>query len=77
MTGFADQNDVLDLRSAENFVDFGQVGIGGFVATTDDDREIIIRESIHGDAGRRSAGRKIIVVIFNIVQFADKFETVR
>ena len=37
MAGFADQDDVLDLRSVEDFVDFGKVGVIGFVATTDDD----------------------------------------
>ncbi len=73
MAGFADQNDVFDLRSAENFVDFGEVGIIGFVATANDDREVVIREGIYGDTGRGGAGGEIVVVIFDIVELADKF----
>ena len=77
VTRFADENNAADLWGREDFVDFGEVLVGGFVATTDDDDKIVIRKGIDGDACRGWVGRKIIVVKTDAIDFAEKFETVR
>lgn len=67
MAGFANQNNLFDLGGLENFVDFGEIRIVGFVTTADDNDDIVVWESIDGNAGGGRVGREIIVVIFDVV----------
>ena len=52
MTRFADKDDFCDLGGLEYFVDFGEIGVVGFVAATDDDHDIVIWKSINCYASR-------------------------
>ena len=67
MTGFAEQNYLLNVGSLQNFVDFGKVLIVSFVATTDDNDEVVVFKSVNGDAGGRRVSAEVIVVVFNAI----------
>ena len=53
--------------SLNDFVNFWEVFVIGFVATTKDEYDIVIWEGVDGDAGRRGVGGEIVVVILYAV----------
>ena len=55
-------------------MDFGEVFVVGFIATTDDDYEIVAWEGIDGYACRSWISGEVVVVVFDSVNFAEKFE---
>ena len=67
VTGFADEDNASDIEGFDKLVNFGEVLIVGLIATTKDEDDGIVRESLNRDAGRTEVGGKIVVVIFNAV----------
>lgn len=55
-------------------MDFGEVFVVGFVTTTDDDYEIVVREGIDGYTSRGRVGGEVVVVVFDAVKLAEEFE---
>lgn len=76
VTGFAEEDNIFDLRSSEGFVELGEVFVVGFVATADDDSDFVIWEGIDGDAGRGWVGSEVVVVDFDAIIFTEEFEAV-
>ena len=68
---------MFDVGGLKDIVDFGEILVVGFVATANNDDNIVIREGVNSDAGGTGIGGEIIVVIFDAAKFADEFEAVR
>lgn len=49
----------------------------GLVASADDEDEIVFWKSINGHPSGSGVSGEIVVVIFDTVNFADEFETMR
>ena len=77
MSGLAHENDRFDIGARDGLVDFGKVGIVGFVTTTDDKDDILVWKGLNSDASRAGIGRKIVIIEFDTAKLADKFEAVR
>ena len=67
MAGFTQENDFFDIGGLEDFVDFGEVLVAGFIATTDNNDYVVVGEGIDSYSGRRGVGGEIVVVVFDAV----------
>lgn len=76
MAGFAEEDDFFDIGGLEDFVDFREVLVVGFISATQDNDNVVVGKGINSYPGRRSVGGKIIVIIFNAFKLTDEFETV-
>ena len=64
VAGFANEDDFFDLWGLENFVDFGQVFVIGFVAAAENEDNVLIWKGFDGNTSRRWVSGKIVIVVF-------------
>ena len=76
MARFAHKDDFFDLGRLQDIVKFGQICIVGFVATANNDNEVAIWKSINSDTGGAGVSREVVIVVFDMMEFTEEFETV-
>ena len=77
VAGFTNKDNFADIGGFEDFVELGEVGVVGFVTSANDEDELVVWEGVNGYTGRAGIGGEVIVVVFDVTIFSEKFEAVR